>query len=82
MVNEKSNSGMTEYINLELSGNDKRDHQLTERQNLHTTTVANTPTTSIASATTTTTTTTTKTNASLASTVKVEHSKINIGGTV
>ena len=60
-------SEMTVHINLEFSGNDKGDNQLTKRQYLPTTTT-----------TTTNATTTAKTTASVASTTKAKDIAINI----
>ena len=65
---------MTEYINLELSGNDKGDDQLTERQYLH----ATTTTAASTSSTTTSTYTITKTATSVVGTAKAENIQINI----
>ena len=64
-------SGMTEYINLELSGNDKGDDQLTKKAIFaNATTTAATAASTATTSTTTTTTTTTKTTSFIVSTNK------------
>ena len=63
-------SGMTEYINLEFSGNDKGDDQLTKKAILHTNTTTTTATSTSTRSMITATTIITTTNTSVASTTK------------
>jgi len=63
---------MTEYINLELSGNHKENDKLTKRPYLHGTTATATTASTANTTTITTTTTITKTYISVANTTKAE----------
>ena len=68
------NSGITKYINLELSGNDKRDDRLAKKAIF-----THAATTTIFTATNTATT---KTTASVASAAKAENIEMDIRGNV